>query len=636
MFGKDKQCHCWGEVWLARWVLSFKMSGRWVREAGVWGMSAVIACSEVARLDAELMRLSRGMSAVRLRVGEALQMMGSRRGHHELGFSSLAAYALERCERSSRWAADTRALARKLERLPRLRAALRAGAVSWSVADELARLVTAETEEDWIERARHMTVRELRQARAGSESHDREEEECLQVLTVTVPREDAWLFECARRVAEHSGAAKGADSVLRALLAEGLSSMLQCLPEDRRDDLLELEALEATLEAERVAHAAWCAERENWRVQAERRGVGERVELVSISPETSDGPLPQDAVALDQELGRLCAELAERDLALGAVACSARAAEVWRTLGFVSEEHYVRERLGVSLSSLKSKRTLAGRAAQLPELGEALLAGLLGYEAAQLVARVATRTTVSAWIARAGTRTVKHLREEVDAVELRVRLGQSREQWPPDELAMQTWSELERCVASGEILDKLTANDSQGVLPPASSQMSGGDFASFGCVTFRWHVSADTCRYWRALERVFQRVGPAVGWPRVSFLWLLCDNFCRIWLPVIRRERLTEGGTKPAYFEVYERDAFRCTSPVCSRRDVTPHHLRFRSAGGGDELENLTTLCVWCHLEGIHGGRLAAAPPASNIDWRIGRNATVRVTGRERQPKRTA
>jgi 5-methylcytosine-specific restriction endonuclease McrA len=81
---------------------------------------------------------------------------------------------------------------------------------------------------------------------------------------------------------------------------------------------------------------------------------------------------------------------------------------------------------------------------------------------------------------------------------------------------------------------------------------------------------------------------------------------------------------------VYRRDAFRCTSPVCTRRDVTPHHLRFRSLGGGEERENLTSLCVWCHLHGIHEGRIAAEPPASRIRWRIGRRGTLRVEGRVR------
>ena len=38
-----------------------------------------------------------------------------------------------------------------------------------------------------------------------------------------------------------------------------------------------------------------------------------------------------------------------------------------------------------------------------------------------------------------------------------------------------------------------------------------------------------------------------------------------------------------AYGHIYARDGFECQSPLCTRRDVTPHHLVFRSHGGGDE-----------------------------------------------------
>jgi len=87
-----------------------------------------------------------------------------------------------------------------------------------------------------------------------------------------------------------------------------------------------------------------------------------------------------------------------------------------------------------------------------------------------------------------------------------------------------------------------------------------------------------------------------------------------------------------AYAAIYVRDRFRCTSPVCERTDNTPHHLTFRSHGGTEARENLTTLCSWCHLEGIHGGRLRADPPASSISWRVGRSGVLRVRGRELLP----
>jgi hypothetical protein len=64
---------------------------------------------------------------------------------------------------------------------------------------------------------------------------------------------------------------------------------------------------------------------------------------------------------------------------------------------------------------------------------------------------------------------------------------------------------------------------------------------------------------------------------------------------------------------------------------VTPHHLTFRSAGGGEEDENLASLCTWCHLFGVHGGAIRARGPASCIEWELGTpEPCLRVRGRER------
>ncbi len=59
----------------------------------------------------------------------------------------------------------------------------------------------------------------------------------------------------------------------------------------------------------------------------------------------------------------------------------------------------------------------------------------------------------------------------------------------------------------------------------------------------------------------------------------------------------------PREHQVFARDEWRCTVPGCtSRRNLHDHHIRFRSAGGSDALENRTTLCAWHHLRGVHAG----------------------------------
>jgi hypothetical protein len=235
-------------------------------------LAALIPFSEALRLDAEIVRLARGASALRLAVGGVLEALGSSAGHHELGFSSLEAYARERCERTGRWAADTRALARKLESLPETKAALQTGEIGWSTAELLARHVSAESEHVWLEKARRLTVRELRAllaAGAGGRADSDAEEEPAQTLTVSATREDGWLFECARKVAETVAGPLSCERLLQSLLAEGYSTLLELVP--GRAELYELEELEHDVAGERAAHAAWCAERKRWRDEAEAR-----------------------------------------------------------------------------------------------------------------------------------------------------------------------------------------------------------------------------------------------------------------------------------------------------------------------------------------------------------------------------
>ena len=81
-------------------------------------------------------------------------------------------------------------------------------------------------------------------------------------------------------------------------------------------------------------------------------------------------------------------------------------------------------------------------------------------------------------------------------------------------------------------------------------------------------------------------------------------------------------GAMPAaveYADVYVRDRWRCASPVCRSRSVTPHHVRFRSRGGGDERSNVISLCETCHLELVHGGRLTVGGLAPHsLHWHAG------------------
>ncbi len=94
--------------------------------------------------------------------------------------------------------------------------------------------------------------------------------------------------------------------------------------------------------------------------------------------------------------------------------------------------------------------------------------------------------------------------------------------------------------------------------------------ASAGRVALRLRVSRSSYAWWRGLEAQARRWLPC----GMSWLRFLCLSLWQAWRHLL--------GTNVAYGQIYIRDRFRCTSPVCSRKDVTPHHLKFRSAGGGD------------------------------------------------------
>src|SRR5690606_37402115 len=118
--------------------------------------------------------------------------------------------------------------------------------------------------------------------------------------------------------------------------------------------------------------------------------------------------------------------------------------------------------------------------------------------------------------------------------------------------------------------------------------------------------------------RLFQQ--SALPGPFEAFL---LEAFWLTWLRV-------DPDGQVAYHTIYERDRHRCASPVCTRRDVTPHHLVFRSRGGGEEPSNLISLCVTCHLELLHGGRLGSEAPADRVRWTIGRHGLLEVVGRRK------
>ena len=118
---------------------------------------------------------------------------------------------------------------------------------------------------------------------------------------------------------------------------------------------------------------------------------------------------------------------------------------------------------------------------------------------------------------------------------------------------------------------------------------------------------AVVCTVRRSLERDTGRLptpGEAVG--------VMLDHALSSWD--------SPNGKVAARHKVFARDGWRCATPGCSSmRNLHDHHIRFRSAGGSDELENRVTLCAFHHLRGVHAELLRCVGRAPDgITWQMG------------------
>lgn len=127
---------------------------------------------EARRLDELAFVFARGDGRARLRVGQGLRKLGA--GFKEFGFARLSFYARERMGCSGFEASEARALAERLEELPRIRAALERGELSWSMADVLSRKGTADNEASLLGFARGKSVRRVRAALLERERLERD------------------------------------------------------------------------------------------------------------------------------------------------------------------------------------------------------------------------------------------------------------------------------------------------------------------------------------------------------------------------------------------------------------------------------------------------------------------------------
>jgi len=614
-----------------------------------------VAARALAR-EAELVAQVRSQGARRRALARVAGRIVATRAWERLGFARAADYARERVGLSARQLLELAHTDAALARLPRVEAALVAGRVGWTRARLLGRVATAENEARWLAFAERVTARALeREVRrvdrdaleaAGIEASaeiveperygDGTEIREGVVIRCTPVVRAKWsrVRQLAQRVA---GERLAPSQALEAAVAEVLSTIaLDELPES---PLAESNADSASVAADVCAgdaapsdrapgaanacagstalpgHAAnggaaacerdFASEGSSPALTAEARGQGLAPSRPSPAPlallppalrALVDGLESADEFALDARLRRAVA-LEQQ----GAAEIAPRLRRLvdekaYLRLGHANADAWVVERLGISPRKARALARLERACAAAPELRSSFREGRLSWVQAQLLiplllARDA-RPHRREWVERARRVSVRRLEEDVEQALL------LRETDP------------ERFAASAGLAEAARGDGAEGGAG-AADEGAGRQTCARPTPPERGACEPETARFFLSAPRDVARLFRAT---LCTVRRMLERHLGRPATPGDGCEAIfdhaleTWGALQPtvgAAHRVFARDGWRCTVPGCtSFRSLHDHHVEYRSAGGGDELANRTTLCAWHHLRGVHAGRV--------------------------------
>jgi len=539
-------------------------------------LRAVGGLERAAAGEARLASLARAPTALRRALARVAGRMVATRGWERLGFARLADYAVERAGMSARELRDLAHVDRALAGLPALDAAFLSGAIGWTQLRLLCRVAQPEDQELWLARTARLTARGLaREVRAvdararepTSAAEPEEEARVGVVLRVSPAARGRWWSarQFASRVAGHALSHAAFAEVLGAEVLSGVP--LESGAEDGAEEPVEPES-GATSETEL---------RERGRA-ARRRGAPAETPSEEVL-ELERGLDEADAFGLDRRL-RCAARLeGSWQARLAPLLVEAVAGAWFRAAGYRSFDRYAEERLGMAPSRARALLRVGRIAARCPALRDAFASGRLSWVQAHALAPLLFESGAApfreAWVDHAGRVSVRRLGDDVSRA-----LG-SRSFAPPP---------LDGPCASGASSD---GADPAGLRTGANTRLPKETERLF------FSASPEVAQLFRAvLATVQRRLERERGRPSCvsEALEAMLDHAIAAWQPEKK---------PPRAFAVFERDGWRCTAPGCtSHRNLHQHHVVFRSAGGSNAPENLTTLCAWHHLRGVHGGLL--------------------------------
>jgi hypothetical protein len=293
-----------------------------------------------------------------------------------------------------------------------------------------------------------------------------------------------------------------------------------------------------------------------------------------------DGLAEADAFDLDRRLRRAVRLERTHEARIGPLLRRFLDARAYRRRGYWDRERYLEERLGMcprkARALVRIERVLDGA----PALADAYRSGRLSWVQTHALAPLLEvgldARRARAWLRRAGRVTVRRLEDDVRTALARADLES------PQSRAMGADRE-----------EAMGMED-----PGMKDRKIGARHREKEDAIISFHAPPDSARFFRAvLETVRERLSALRGAPATEgeALETMLDHAIQAWSQGDERARRE--------YRIFERDGWRCAVPGCtSYRNLQVHHIVFRSQGGGDEPENLVTLCAWHHQRGVHGG----------------------------------
>jgi hypothetical protein len=535
-------------------------------------------CDTVEALDAQLMACVRSAAPLRRALARVAGALVRRRAFEPLGFVRLGDYARERAGLSARELQELAWVDERLARLPKLDEALTLGRLGWSKARLLCRVATPEDEGRWLEAAGRLSAaalaREVRTIDVGAleAGHAAGDAAQREVLRVRAPaRVRAKWGEVKRTVRRVSGEWLPNEVCVELTLAEVLSAI----------------TLEEGCDVPpSVARSVHSGRTEPMPAPAPSSLVGTPAAPSPFVLALVEGLEAASPRTLDERLRRAAALERGHLARVGPLLLALTRLRGPHALGFKSVDAYAREQLGMSPRKARALLRPERACQRAPALGAAWHAGALTVSQAQvlvpLVLAEGSEPFHAAWITRAGEVTVRRLQDDVE---------HALESGAFDPALLPTLPAA-ACAESG----------------PAGVQ-TGARPTRLETDTWVANVPGDLAQLFRAcLSSVARRLDTGPG-PALEAMF---DHAIASWWV-----------STPRKYRVFERDGWRCTVPGCtSQRNLHAHHVLFRSAGGGDDLANLTTLCTAHHHHGVHRGRIrisGRAPEALTFEMPLGR-----------------